>query len=603
MSFTIHGIGVSGGVAIGHAHLMTHAGLEVPRYDIPPSQAAEESARFDAAIKQVRAEFEELRESIPPTAPPEISAFINLHQMILGDSTLSAAPRRIIETENCNAEWALKLQTDTLVARFDEIVDGYMRERKTDVIQVAERVMKALSGQPGYVPPPLQADSERNLILVAHDLSPADVVQFKQHRFASFITDLGGTTSHTAVVARSLAIPSIVALHRAWQMIREHELVIVDGTQGVVIVDPSQQVLAEYQRLQQQFDLERQKLRRLKDRRAVTLDGVPVELQANIELPADVVKAKDNGATGIGLFRSEFLFLNRSDLPEEDEQFEAYRKVAVDMDGMPVTIRTYDLGADKDHDLQRVITNPALGLRAIRLCLTEPQRFVTQLRALLRASHYGKVNILIPMLATAAEVNQTLELIQRSRQSLDDEGTPYDHDIKVGGMIEVPAAALALGIFIRKLDFLSIGTNDLIQYTLAIDRTDDTVAHLYDPLHPAVLNLLASIIKTADRAKVPVALCGEMAGDIALTRLLLAFGLRQYLDAHRASARREADHPQIELLEAEAACAEDAARERPRQTPRDARKAEQLTPNREGAKAQRKRKDNEYGTGLPCSFA
>ncbi len=528
MSFTIHGIGVSGGVAIGHAHLMTHAGLEVPRYDVPPSQAAEESARFDAAIKQVRAEFEELRESIPPTAPPEISAFINLHQMILGDSTLSAAPRRIIETENCNAEWALKLQTDTLVARFDEIVDGYMRERKTDVIQVAERVMKALSGQPGYVPPPLQADSERNLILVAHDLSPADVVQFKQHRFASFITDLGGTTSHTAVVARSLAIPSIVALHRAWQMIREHELVIVDGTQGVVIVDPSQQVLAEYQRLQQQFDLERQKLRRLKDRRAVTLDGVPVELQANIELPADVVKAKDNGATGIGLFRSEFLFLNRSDLPEEDEQFEAYRKVAVDMDGMPVTIRTYDLGADKDHDLQRVITNPALGLRAIRLCLTEPQRFVTQLRALLRASHYGKVNILIPMLATAAEVNQTLELIQRSRQSLDDEGTPYDHDIKVGGMIEVPAAALALGIFIRKLDFLSIGTNDLIQYTLAIDRTDDTVAHLYDPLHPAVLNLLASIIKTADRAKVPVALCGEMAGDIALTRLLLAFGLRQY---------------------------------------------------------------------------
>jgi phosphotransferase system enzyme I (PtsI) len=528
MSFTIHGIGVSGGVAIGHAHLMTHAGLEVPRYDVPPHQAPEESARFDAAIKQVRAEFEDLRASIPATAPAEISAFINLHQMILSDSTLSVAPRRIIETENCNAEWALKLQTDALLAQFDEMEDEYLRERRVDVIQVAERVMKALSGHPGYVPPPLKADSEHNRILVAHDLSPADVVQFKQHRFASFVTDLGGTTSHTAVVARSLAIPSIVALHRGQQMIRESELLIVDGTQGVVIVDPDEQVLAEYQRRQLQFDLERQKLRRLKDRRAVTLDGVAVELQANIELPADVVEARNNGATGIGLFRSEFLFLNRTDLPDEDEQFEAYRKVAVDMDGMPVTIRTYDLGADKDNDQARVTTNPALGLRAIRLCLTEPRRFVTQLRALLRASHYGKVNILIPMLATAVEVDQTLELIQRARQSLDDDGTPYDHDIKVGGMIEVPAAALALGIFIRKLDFLSIGTNDLIQYTLAIDRTDDTVAHLYDPLHPAVLNLLASIIKTADRAKVPVALCGEMAGDISLTRLLLAFGLRQY---------------------------------------------------------------------------
>jgi len=527
MSFTIHGIGVSGGIAIGQAQLMTHTGLEVQRYAVRPQEAPGESLRFDMAVERVRAEFEELRASVPATAPAEFGAFINLHLMILNDSTLSVVPRRIIETEHCNAEWALKVQTDALLAQFDEIEDAYLRERRSDVIQVAERVMKALSGKPGHVPPP-QAGSAQSLILVAHDLSPADVVQFKRHQFVSFITDLGGSTSHTAVVARNLAIPSIVALHRARQMIRENERIIVDGTQGVVIVDPDEQVLAEYQLRQHQFDIGRQKLKRLRDRRAVTLDGIAVELQANIELPADVAEARDNGATGIGLFRSEFLFLNRTDLPDEDEQFEAYRKVAVEMDGMPVTIRTYDLGADKDHDQERVITNPALGLRAIRLCLTEPRRFVTQLRALLRASHYGKVNILIPMLATAVEVDQTLELIQRARQSLDDEGTPYDRDIKVGGMIEVPAAALALGIFIRKLDFLSIGTNDLIQYTLAIDRTDDTVAHLYDPLHPAVLNLLAGIIRTADRAKVPVALCGEMAGDIALTRLLLAFGLRQY---------------------------------------------------------------------------
>jgi phosphotransferase system enzyme I (PtsI) len=527
MSFTIHGIGVSGGIAIGHAQLMTHAGLEVPRYAVPPHQAAEESARFDAAIRQVRAEFEELRASVPATAPAEFAAFINLHLMILNDSTLSVVPRRIIETENCNAEWALKVQADALLAQFDEIEDEYLRERQADVIQVAERVMKTLSGQPGYVPPP-RTDAAQSLILVAHDLSPADVVQFKQHRFASFITDLGGTTSHTAVVARSLAIPSIVALHRARQLIRENELVIVDGTQGVVIVGPDEQVLAEYQLRQQQFDLERQKLKLLRDRRAVTRDGVAVELQANIEQPADVADARDNGATGIGLYRSEFLFLNRDDLPDEDEQFEAYRKVAVEMDGMPVTIRTYDLGADKDDVQERVTTNPALGLRAIRLCLTEPRRFITQLRAMLRASHYGKINILIPMLATAAEIDQTLALIQQAKQSLDDEGLPYDRGVKVGGMIEVPAAALALGIFVRKLDFLSIGTNDLIQYTLAIDRTDDTVAHLYDPLHPAVLNLIAGIIRTADKAKVPVALCGEMAGDTALTRLLLAFGLRQY---------------------------------------------------------------------------
>jgi phosphotransferase system enzyme I (PtsI) len=527
MSFTIHGIGVSGGIAIGHAQLMTHAGLEVQRYALPPQQAPQESARFDAAVNQVREEFEELRASVPATAPAEFGAFINLHLMILNDSTLSVVPRRIIETDHCNAEWALKVQTDALLAQFDEIEDAYLRERRADVIQVAERVMRALTGQPGHVPPPL-AGSGQNLILVAHDLSPADVVQFKRHQFVSFITDLGGTTSHTAVVARNLAIPSIVALHRARQMIRENERIIVDGTQGVVIVNPDELVLAEYQLRQHQFDIERQKLKRLRDRRAVTLDGIAVELQANIELPADVAEARDNGATGIGLFRSEFLFLNRTDLPNEDEQFEAYRNVAVAMEDMPVTIRTYDLGGDKHDENERVTTNPALGLRAIRLCLTEPQRFLTQLRALLRASRYGKINILVPMLATASEIDQTLALIRRAKQSLDDEGVPYDRDIKVGSMIEVPAAALALGIFIRKLDFLSIGTNDLIQYTLAVDRTDDTVAHLYDPLHPAVLNLIAGIIRTADKAKVPVALCGEMAGDVALTRLLLAFGLRQY---------------------------------------------------------------------------
>ncbi len=531
MSFTLHGIGVSGGIAIGRAHLVSHATLEVSHYVVPLYQVPEESARFDAAVRKVRAEFTELHTEIPEGAPAEFSAFVNLHQMILDDATLSVEPRRIIETEQCNAEWALKVQADALLAQFDAIEDTYLRERRNDVIQVVERVLRALSGAPGHAPPPV-TDSEHELILVAHDLSPADVVQFKRHQFASFITDAGGTTSHTAVVARSLNIPSIVALHRARDLIRENELVIVDGTHGVLIADPDERVLAEYQRRKLEFERGRHKLLELRDTRAVTRDGVAVELHANIELPDDVTQVLANGATGIGLFRSEFLFLNRSDLPDEQEQYEAYRKVVLAMNGLPVTIRTYDLGADKQikqtEDAQPAVLNPALGLRAIRLCLTEPQRFLIQLRALLRASHHGTINILIPMLASSSEIDQTLQMIARAKQSLDEDGMRYDHGVRIGAMIEVPAAALALEVFLRKLDFISIGTNDLIQYTLAIDRTDGSVAYLYDPLHPAILGLLSSIIKRADKAGVPVALCGEMAGDVSMTRLLLALGLRNF---------------------------------------------------------------------------
>ena len=528
MSLTIHGIGVSGGIAIGHAHLVSHTKLEVAHYDIPAEQVADESARFDAAVKTVRDELEQLRSTVPAGAPAEFGAFIDLHLMILADSTLSEVPRRIIEDELCNAEWALKVQTDELLKQFDAIEDSYLRERRTDVIQVAQRVMKALSGQPGYAPPPA-GDSERNLVLVAHDLSPADVVLFKQHQFASFVTDLGGVTSHTAIVARSLNIPCIVALHHARQLVRENEIIIVDGTQGVVIVDPDPQVLAEYQLRQREFGLERQKLRRLRDTPARTLDGIDVELHANIELPGDVALALDGGATGIGLFRTEFLFLNRPDLPDEDEQFEAYRQALEEMDGRPVIIRTYDLGADKQiDDSARLATNPALGLRAIRLCLTEPKRFITQLRAMLRASLHGKMKILIPMLMNASEVDQALLLLEQAKRSLDDDGIAYDRSIPVGGMVEIPAAALALGLLTKRLDFLSVGTNDLIQYMLAIDRTDDTVAHLYDPLHPAVLTVLAHIFKAAGKAGIPVSVCGEMAGDVALTRLLLGLGLRQF---------------------------------------------------------------------------
>lgn len=540
MSFTIHGIGISGGIAIGHAQLVSHAQLEVAHYEIPKTRIPEEKARFDAAIVTARAELASLTQHIPVGAPAEFEAFLNLHLMILDDPTLSEAPKQLIETRQCNAEWALKLQMEALIEQFERIEDGYLRDRKSDVIQAVERVLKALMGRPGQLLD--RSTPEENSILVAHDLSPADVILFKGHQFASFITDVGGATSHTAIVARSLNIPSVVALHQARTLIRENEMLIVDGNNGVVIINPDKTVLAEYKLRGEQLELERTKLKRLKKTRTTTLDGTSIELHANIELPDDVAGARENGADGVGLFRTEFLYLNRGDLPDEDEQFEAYRRVVQEMEGRPVTIRTFDLGADKQIDAaERVAPNPALGLRAIRLCLAEPLMFHRQLRAILRASHFGKVRILIPMLSSAHEINQTLHLIDEAKRSLDEDGLAYDKKVPVGGMIEIPAAALSLSTFTRKLDFLSIGTNDLIQYTLAIDRSDDTVAHLYDPLHPAVLNLVAHIIRSANRVNVPVAVCGEMAGEVRLTRVLLGFGLRQFSmhPAHLLSVKQQ----------------------------------------------------------------
>ncbi len=528
MSFILQGIGVSEGIAIGHAHLAAPAALEVMHYLIPKHQVDKEIARLNDAFAVVRTEFEALQQSVVDGhARAEFSAFLELHLMILEDPTLSEATRGMIAQTHCNAEWALAQQMQVLLAQFEAIEDAYLRERKADVVQVVERVLKAMMGHPGYLP--IASKHTGDSILIAHDLSPADVMQYKQHQFVAFLTDLGSQTSHTAIVARSLNIPSIVALHHAHQLIQEDDCLIVDGTQGIIIVNPDRYVLDEYRLRQGQLELERKKLQRIKGIAAVTLDGTPIELHANIELPEDIAQVKESGATGIGLFRSEFLFLNRDDLPGEDEQFEAYRAVATKMHKQPVTIRTFDLGADKNlKGSTQVAANPALGLRAIRLSLAEPRMFHTQLRAILRASKYGDVRILIPMLSNVTEIDQTLHLIEYAKQTLRDDKIHFDEHIKVGGMIEIPAAALCLDMFMRKLDFLSIGTNDLIQYTLAVDRIDDTVAHLYDPLHPAVLWLVSHIIQSAKRAEVPVSICGEMAGDKQFTRLLLGFGLQQF---------------------------------------------------------------------------
>ena len=525
-SFTLHGAGVSGGIAIGYAHLVTAARLEVPHHEIDAQHVDAEIARFGAAVQQVRDELIALHTAVPANAPPEIAAFLDLHRMILDDATLSQAPRELIRTRHHNAEWALVQQMEMLVQRFEEIEDPYLRERSADVQQVAERVLKVMMGKRHA---PLMPSHEGDIIAVAHDFSPADMILFKQHQFAGFVTDLGGVTSHTAIVARGLNLPAIVGMHHARQMIRERELLIIDGAASVLIVNPNPQVLAEYRLRQRSYDLERQKLRRLRSTPAATIEGVAVELHANIELPEDVKEVLEFGATGIGLFRSEFLFLNRDDFPSEEEQFEAYRTVVAKMRGLPVTIRSLDIGADKALNGQNSAgPNPALGLRAIRFCLAEPQMFMTQLRAILRASHYGKMRLLVPMIAHMHEIEQMTQIIAQAKQSLADQGVPFDAAMPVGGMIEVPAAALAIGHFIKRLDFLSIGTNDLIQYTLAIDRTDDKVAHLYDPLHPAVLHLIAHTIRTANRAGVPVSVCGEMAGEVHFARLLLGLGLRQF---------------------------------------------------------------------------
>ncbi len=533
MSFTLHGLGVSGGIAIGRAMLMSHATLEVSHLTISPRMVDKEIARFDAAITAVKGELETMKETTEH-APAELAAFIDIHTMFLEDPELVDKPRAIIRERRCNAEWALVQQMEDLVEQFEQFEDPYLRERKFDVVQVVERVIKELLGHPGRaVMKAAKGVTEEMLIVVAHDLSPADVITFKEHRFASFITDVGGATSHTAILARSLAIPSVVGMENARALIRDGEQLIVDGKRGVVIVNPDVRVLEEYQLRKNQIELEKSKLKRLKTAKSQTLDGVDVQLYANIELPGDVPGALDAGAEGIGLFRTEFLFLDRGDMPDEQEQYEAYRKVVKGMAGRPVTIRTFDLGNDKDlrpdgMSGDRVKTNPALGRRAIRLSLAEPRMFQTQLRAILRASKHGPIKLLIPMLAHAHEIDQTLAALEQAKSSLRGEKVAFDENIAVGGMIEIPAAALAIGLFLRRLDFLSVGTNDLIQYTLAIDRSDEQVSSLYDPLHPAVLMLIAHTLASAEKVNIPVSLCGEMAGDPKLTRLLLGMGLRNF---------------------------------------------------------------------------
>lgn len=532
MPFVIHGQPVSNGIAIGYAHLVSHALLEVNHLVVAPRHVDAEVVRLEDAAAKVRFELRAVKESAT-AAQSEVSAFVDLHTLLLDDPLLVATACKLIRERRCNAEWALVQQMELVVEQFESMEDSYLRERKADVIQVVERVLKALLGHPSSVAPK-QSKTKDDLgtIVVAHDLSPSDTINFKSNKINGFVTDVGGVTSHTAIVARSLAIPAVVGLRHIRHTAREDDIIIIDGTRGVVIIDPDERVLEEYRLRRSELELERTKLKRLTTTQSRTLDGQVVSLQANIELPRDVASVKEVDADGVGLFRTEFMFMNRETLPNEDEQCEAYRNVLKALPGHPVTIRTLDIGADKylDTSSPRSSTNPALGLRAIRFCLAEPQMFLTQLRAMLRASttNPGKLRILIPMLAHAHEIDAALRAIEDAKAQLREEGVKFDENIPVGGMIEIPAAAMCLGIFTKRLQFLSIGTNDLIQYTLAIDRADEAVAHLYDPLHPAILRLIAQTIQAGSKAGLPVSVCGEMAGDPSYSRLLLGMGLRNF---------------------------------------------------------------------------
>jgi phosphotransferase system enzyme I (PtsI) len=533
-SFTLHGIPVSRGISIGRAHLLTPAALDVKHYLVPEEQVEAEVKRLQDAIAEVHRNLQELWTELPKEAPTELGAFIDVHVLILSDPMISEAPLDIIRSRHYNAEWALVTQIDELSAQFDEIEDEYLRERKQDIQQVAERVLKVLMGTALPAPPVPEEDHfQPQMIVVAHDISPADMLAFRDRSFVGFVTDVGGQNSHTAIVARSLDIPAAVGMSQASRLIEQDDWVIVDGDAGVVICNPSALVMEQYRARQASLLKARKRLLKLKKTPAVTKDGTPITLLANIELPDDCGPALDAGAVGVGLFRSEFLFMGRGAqglrVPDEDEQFEQYRKAVLAMKGRPVTIRTLDVGADKPLDqTEHTALNPALGLRAIRYCLAEPQMFLAQLRAILRASAFGKVRILIPMLAHAFEIDQTLNMIAQAKAQLREQNVKFDEAVEVGAMIEIPAAALALPMFVKRLDFLSIGTNDLIQYTLAIDRVDYEVAHLYNPLHPAVLSLIAMTIEAGHKAGIDVAVCGEMAGDVKLTRLLLGMGLREF---------------------------------------------------------------------------
>ena len=532
MTISIQGISVSRGIAIGQVHCIKRDQIDTPEYLIRKTQIDSEILRLDNAITNARKELRAIRDHIPSSTSINISEFINTHLLMLEDNALTEEPKRIIKDRLCNAEWALKLQRDALVNVFDEMADAYLSTRKDDVGHVVNRILRILLKQKPLLDE-LPDEHLRGKVIVADDLTPADTVLMQHYGIAAFATEFGGSTSHTAILARNLRIPAVVGLHSAKKLIKNDDLVILDGGSGIVLVNPDKTVLSYYIKKQNEVKKYYSSLEKLKDSPARSIDGIPITLMANIELPEDFETVRDIGAAGVGLYRTEFLYMNRNNPPDEEEHFQTYIKVIEALRGLPLTIRTVDLGADKEVDgagrqTSNIRSNPALGLRAVRLCLKEPEFFRPQLRAILRASAHGPIRIMIPMLTNTQEMQQVLFIIDELKLELKNKLIEFDQEIKVGGMIEVPASAICADIFADKLDFLSIGTNDLIQYTMAIDRINDEVNYLYDPLHPAVLRLIQATIVAGQKANIPISMCGEMAGEKEYTQLLLGLGLREF---------------------------------------------------------------------------
>ncbi len=529
VSLSLNGIAVSRGIAIGKARIQTHGQLDIVEYVLPPKHIKEEIQRFRHAVKTAREQLRTIRARIPPNTPQEISAFIDTHLLMLDDTTLTVSPEELIREHHCNAEWALKLQQDNLVQVFDAMDDPYLKTRRDDVEHVVGRIQSILLHGEQH-PTAHESDQDEARIVIAADLSPSDLVLLHQQNVAAIVTERGGPLSHTAILARSLDIPAIVGVHHAWKYVAEGEQVVVDADSGALLVGLDEAAIKRFEKLQRKERKARAELRKLKDEPPRSLDNVDISLFANIELSEDITALRKVGAQGVGLYRTEFLYMNRATPPDEEEQFRTYRNAIRRLKGAPLTIRTLDMGADKEAPSRVTCNaaNPALGLRAVRLCLKEPELFIPQLRAILRAAATGPVRMLIPMLTTPLELMQVLELIEKQKKALKNEKKAFDPNIPIGGMIEVPAAAICADIFARDLDFLSIGTNDLMQYTLATDRIDESVSHLFDPLNPGVLRLIHSVIRAGSEANIPVAMCGEMAGDPALTRLLLAMGLKEF---------------------------------------------------------------------------
>jgi len=530
MTLACHGIGVAPGVAIGRAYLLAGRDpLEVMPRSVLPGAVETEVLRFYAAVEAARVELGAVRADIPPDTPSDIAAFIDTHLLMLQDSALTTAPAEMIREHRYSAEWALRQRRDRLVRVFEEMDDPYLRTRRDDVDHVIGQILKHLVGVPDTEteePPSLEGR-----VVLAQDLSPADTILLRNSGIAGFVTEYGGPMSHTAILARSLGLPAVVGVRHATRCLRHNEPLIIDGEQGVVLAAADRRIIAQYERRVQLQRCHVHDLAALASQPALSLDHQRVTLMANIELPEDIRTAREAGADAVGLYRTEFLYMNRPTVPEEEEHYETYRRVVEELDGLPIHIRTLDLGADKSVDSCTAgmvpSCNPALGLRAIRLCLKEPALFRPQVRAILRVAALGPVRMMLPMLSSISELRQVITLIESIKEELRREGAEFNPAMSIGGMIEVPAAALSAPSFARHLDFFSIGTNDLIQYTLAIDRVDEEVSYLYDPLHPAVLKLIRQTIIAADQAGIPVSMCGEMAGDPRYIPLLLGMGLRQ----------------------------------------------------------------------------